>query len=263
MNIADRAAIVTGAASGIGAATAARFLDEGARGVVVADIDGEGARAVAARLGPRAMAMRCDVTSEGDIQELVREAQQRFGVLDIFVSNAGILGPLGGIEVDDSVWERLWRVHAMAHVWAARAAIPHMLARGEGYFWITASAAGLLNVVESAPYGVTKHAAVGLAEWLRIAYGRRGLRVSCLCPQTVRTPMIGQGGLSGDLDGLLAPEDVARAMVRTMEHEQFLCLPHPEVATYMRRKTEDYDRWLGGMQKVFTRSAAAPGGVDE
>jgi short-subunit dehydrogenase len=147
----------------------------------------------------------------------------------------------------------MWRIHVMAHVWAARAVVPGMAARGEGCFFVTASAAGLLNIVESAAYGVTKHAAVGFAEWLRIAYGRRGIRVSCLCPQSVATAMTAQGAGSAGVDGMLSAEQVAQAVVDTMREESFLCLPHPEVLGYLQAKGQNYDRWLGGMQKVYGR----------
>jgi short-subunit dehydrogenase len=150
----------------------------------------------------------------------------------------------------------MWKIHAMAHVWAARAVIPQMLDRGHGYFLVTASAAGLLNIVESAPYGVSKHAAVAFAEWLRIAYGKRGIRVSCLCPQSVETPMTAQGAGSAGLDGVMSAADVALAVLQTMRQERFLCLPHPEVEIYMRGKSQDYDRWLGGMQKLHARYMA-------
>jgi len=263
MDIEGRIAVVTGGGSGIGAALAQRFVDEGAAGVLVSDRCFEQARAVAERIGPRALPVRCDVSREADIQAMVSDAQCRFGRVDIYVSNAGILGPSGGVEIGDEVWNAMWQIHAMAHVWAARAVVPGMLARGAGYFLITASAAGLLNIVETAPYAVTKHAAVGLAEWLRIAYGRRGLRVSCLCPQSVSTPMIAEGAGSAAVNGVITPQEVARTVVETMLSETFLCLPHPEVAGYVQKKAADYDRWLGGMQKMHARhleqqGAAAP-----
>ncbi len=253
MEIRDKVAVVTGGASGIGAALARRFLAEGAAGVVVADIDADQARAVAHGLGESALAVRCDVGIEADIQALVAAAEKRFGRVDIYASNAGILGAAGGIELPDALWNAMWNIHLMAHVWAARAVLPKMLERGEGYFLVTASAAGLLNIVETAPYGVTKHAAVAFAEWLRIAYGRRGIRVSCLCPQSVQTAMTAGGTGSAGVNGVLAPEAVAQTVIDTMREEHFLALPHPEVGTYMRGKTEDYDRWLGGMQKMYGR----------
>lgn len=260
MQIQDKVAIVTGGASGIGAGLVHRFAADGAAAVVAADLNEAAATAVATAAGPRAVGVRCDVSREADIQALVRSAQQRFGRIDVFVSNAGILGPAGGLDVDDAVWESMWKIHVMAHVWAARAVLPGMLAAGGGYFFVTASAAGLLNIVESAPYGVTKHAAVGFAEWLRIAYGRRGIRVSCLCPQSVRTAMTAAGAGSAGVDGMLGPDQVAQAVLDTMQQEAFLCLPHPEVLGYLQHKAQHYDRWLGGMQKVYAQHVgAAPG----
>lgn len=253
MDIRDKVAVITGGGSGIGAALAHRFAAEGASGVVIADIRLEGAQAIARDLGPQALALRCDVAQEVEIQQLVQVAQKHFGRVDVYVSNAGILGPTGGIEVPDAVWESMWNIHLMAHVWAARAVLPSMLERGEGYFLVTASAAGLLNIVETAPYGVTKHASVGFAEWLRIAYGRRGIRVSCLCPQSVRTPMTAHGAGSAGVDGELTPEQVAQVVLNTMRQESFLSLPHPQVEAYLRAKTTDYDRWLAGMQKMYAR----------
>jgi NAD(P)-dependent dehydrogenase (short-subunit alcohol dehydrogenase family) len=249
MDIRGKVAIVTGGGSGIGAGAAKRFIEEGARAVVVADVNLQNAQRVAAEIG--AVALACDVSREAEIQRLVAETKQRFGQVDIYFSNAGILGTPGGLELDDALWQKMWEVHGMAHVWAARAVVPDMVARGEGYFLITASAAGLLNIVESAPYGVTKHAAVAIAEWLRIAYGRRGLRVSCLCPQSVATAMTAQGTGSAGLDGVLTPEQVAADIVQVMREEKFLVLPHPEVAKYFQAKGQDYDRWLGGMQKLY------------
>jgi NAD(P)-dependent dehydrogenase (short-subunit alcohol dehydrogenase family) len=249
MEIRGKVAVVTGGAGGIGAAVAKRLMDEGARGLVLGDIDLERAEAVAREIG--ATALRCDVAREADIQALASAARERHGQVDIYISNAGILGRQGGIELEDALWEQMWQVHAMAHVWAARAVVPAMLARGEGYFVVTASAAGLLNIVESAPYGVTKHAAVAFAEWLRIAYGRRGLRVSCLCPQSVRTGMTAGGTGSAGLDGVLEADQVAAELMAAMRGEKFLALPHPEVAKYFLKKAQDYDRWLGGMQKLY------------
>jgi NAD(P)-dependent dehydrogenase (short-subunit alcohol dehydrogenase family) len=256
MEIQDKIAIVTGGASGIGEALVERFVTGGAAGVVVADLDFAKAEAVARRIGSPAVAVRCDVSREEDIQQLVHVARQRFGRVDIYVSNAGILGPAGGIELSNELWANMWNIHVMAHVWGARNVLPEMLEQGEGYFLVTASAAGLLNIVESAPYGVTKHAAVAFAEWLRIAYGRRGIRVSCLCPQSVETPMTAHGTGSAGVDGVLSAGNVAQAVVETMREEKFLCLPHPEVASYVRGKAENYDRWLGGMQKMYGQHMA-------
>lgn len=254
MDIRGKVAVITGGASGIGAGLAQRFAAESARGVVVADLNLEQAQAVAAPIG--GLAVRCDVSVESDIQALVAAAQERFGQVDIYISNAGILGRIGGFELEDPLWDSMWKIHGMAHVWAARAVVPAMVERGEGYFLVTASAAGLLNIVESAPYGVTKHAAVAFAEWLRIAYGRRGLRVSCLCPQSVQTAMTRDGTGSAGLDGVLTPEQVAEEVVRVMGEESFLVLPHPDVAKYFLAKGQDYDRWLGGMQKLYAKHIA-------
>jgi NAD(P)-dependent dehydrogenase (short-subunit alcohol dehydrogenase family) len=256
MDIQGKVAIVTGGASGIGAGLAKRFVAEGARGVVLADVNLERAQGVAKEIGGSAVAMKCDVSVEADIQALVAATRKQFGQVDIFMSNAGILGKPGGIELEDALWDKMWQIHGMAHVWAARAVVPEMVARGEGYFLVTASAAGLLNIVESAPYGVTKHAAVAFAEWLRIAYGRRGVRVSCLCPQSVETDMTKDGAGSAGLNGVLTAAQVADDVVRVMKEETFLVLPHPEVAKYHQAKGLDYDRWLGGMQKLYAQHMA-------
>jgi NAD(P)-dependent dehydrogenase (short-subunit alcohol dehydrogenase family) len=258
MEIRDKVCVVTGGASGIGAGMAQRFAQDGAAGVVVADVNLERAEGVARGIGERAMALACDVSREADIQALVRRTRERFGRVDVYFSNAGILGRMGGIELEDALWDRMWQIHGMAHVWAARAVMPEMVERGEGYFLVTASAAGLLNIVESAPYGVTKHAAVAIAEWLRIAYGRKGVRVSCLCPQSVQTDMTRDGTGSAGINGVLTPEQVAEVVVSTMREERFLALPHPEVAKYFLNKGQDYDRWLGGMQKLYAHHMEQP-----
>lgn len=258
MEIRDRVCVVTGGASGIGAGMAQRFARDGAAGVVVADVNLERAEGVARTIGERAIAVACDVSREADIQALVQRTRERFGRVDVYFSNAGILGRMGGIELEDALWDRMWQIHGMAHVWAARAVMPEMVERGEGYFLVTASAAGLLNIVESAPYGVTKHAAVAIAEWLRIAYGRKGVRVSCLCPQSVQTDMTRDGTGSAGIDGVLTPEQVAEVVVQTMREERFLALPHPEVAKYFQAKGQDYDRWLGGMQKLYAQHMGKP-----
>jgi len=257
MEIHGKVAVVTGGASGIGAGVARRFAQDGASAVIVADVNLARAEEVARGIGGAASAFRCDVSTEADIQALVQHTRDRFGRVDIYFSNAGILGRMGGLELEDALWEKMWQIHGMAHVWAARAVVPEMIERGEGYFVVTASAAGLLNIVESAPYGVTKHAAVAFAEWLRIAYGRRGLRVSCLCPQSVQTDMTRDGTGSAGLNGVLSPEQVAEDVVQVMRDEKFLVLPHPEVAKYFLAKAQDYDRWLGGMQKLYAQHMGA------
>jgi NAD(P)-dependent dehydrogenase (short-subunit alcohol dehydrogenase family) len=253
VDLKGKVAVVTGAASGIGRAAAQRFAAEGAAGVVVADLNAEGLKTVADEV--KGLAVACDVSSEASIRELVRAAEERYGRIDIYFSNAGVIAR-GGLETTDQEWERNWKIHCMAHVWAARAVVERMVARGGGYFLITASAAGLLNIVESASYGVTKHGAVAFAEWLSIAYGRKGLRVSCLCPQAVITGMYKGGGGSAGVDGALSVEQVCDEIVRVMHEEKFLILPHPQVLEYMRAKTTNYDRWLGGMQKVFLKHQA-------
>lgn len=257
MDIRNKVVIVTGGASGIGRSLAQRYAAEGARGVVVADIQQAAAQDVADSLPAGVgLALRCDVRQEAEIQALVATARERFGQIDAYLSNAGILGQAGGIELDDELWNAMWQVHGMAHVWAARAVVPDMVARGEGFFLVTASAAGLLSIVETAPYAVTKHAAVAFAEWLRIAYGRRGLGVACLCPQSVQTPMVKGTDSSASHDGVLPPEQVAGDVVQAMQDGRFLVLPHPEVLQYLRAKGQDYERWLGGMQKLHARHTA-------
>ena len=250
MELKGKVAVVTGAASGIGRATALRFAQEGAAGLVLADLNMAGLNPVAEEV--KGLAVACDVSREADIQRVVREAQEKYGRIDVYFSNAGIIHR-GGLEAPDAEWERNWKIHVMAHVWAARAVVEKMVARGGGYFLVTASAAGLLNIVESATYGVTKHGAVAFAEWLAIAYGRRGLKVSCLCPQAVITGMYKGDGGSAGVDGALSAEDVAGEIVKVMTEERFLVLPHPTVLEYMRNKTADYDRWIGGMQKLYAK----------
>lgn len=252
MNISNKVVIVTGGASGIGKALCERFAKEGARAVVVADLDETGAQAVAVTIG--GLGFRVNVASEAEMQQLVQTATDRFGQVDVFCSNAGIIARADE-DTSNAEWQRHWDVNLMAHVYAARAVLPQMIARGEGYLVQTASAAGLLSQVNAAPYSVTKHAAVGFAEWLSIAHGDKGIRVSCLCPQGVLTPMLlGKDGkqrahsfLGADA---VTPEAVAIAVLDAMREERFLVLPHPEVLTFLQRKTADYDRWLRGMRRL-------------
>jgi len=258
MQVKDKVVVVTGAASGIGKAMCERFAAEGAFAVVAADIDVVGAEAVAAALAhdTLSLAIQVDVRREDDVRRLVAQAEAKFGAIDLFCANAGIF-IAGSEQVPDEDWQRIWEVNVMAHIYAARAVLPSMLRRGEGYLLITASAAGLLSQVGSAPYAVTKHAAVGFAEWLSITHGSAGLRVSVLCPQAVRTQMTantGGGGVAG-VDGMLEPELLMDTVIETLAEERFLCLPHPQVLTYMQRKTADYDRWLGGMRRLNERFA--------
>ena len=251
MQVRDRIVVVTGAASGIGRALAQRFAKEGAKLVVCSDINGEGAKAVADEIG--GIAFTTNVGKEEDIQSLIETVERDHGPIDLFCSNAGI-GIGGGAEVSNERWQRIWDINVMAHVWAARHLVPRMTARGGGYLLNTASAAGLLSQVGSAPYAVTKHAAVALAEWLAITHGDDGIKVSVLCPQAVRTAMTaGNPDGVASVDGMLEPEDAAEACLRAIEAETFLVLPHPQVLEYMRRKTADYDRWIGGMKKLNRR----------
>ncbi|MBW1706935.1 MAG: SDR family oxidoreductase [Deltaproteobacteria bacterium] len=248
MQLKDRIIVVTGAASGIGRAMARRFHNEGAKAVICADLNGDAVRAVANEIGDPAYEV--NVAREADIQNLIENVENECGPIDLFCSNAGIALE-GGVEVDNNRWQDIWEINVMAHIFAARHLVPRMLERGGGYLLNTSSAAGLLSQIGSAPYAVTKHAAVSLAEWLAITYGEQGLKVSVLCPQSVRTAMT-EGAEDGvaAVDGMLEPEDVAEACVRSIEAEEFLVLPHPQVLEYMRRKTGDYDRWIRGMQRL-------------
>jgi NAD(P)-dependent dehydrogenase (short-subunit alcohol dehydrogenase family) len=248
MKIEGKIVVVTGAAGGIGAALARRFHQEGAKLVVCSDLNGEGAAATAATIG--GVSFRTNVAVEADIQHLIETVEGEHGPIDLFCSNAGI-GIGGGAEVSNEGWQRIWDINVMAHVWAARHLVPRMIARGGGYLLNTASAAGLLSQIGSAPYAVTKHAAVGLAEWLAITHGDDGIKVSVLCPQAVRTAMTaGNPDGVASVDGMIEPEDVAECCVRAIEAEEFLILPHPKVLDYMRRRTSDYGRWIGGMRKL-------------
>jgi NAD(P)-dependent dehydrogenase (short-subunit alcohol dehydrogenase family) len=248
MKLQDRVVVVTGAASGIGRALAIRFAREGARRVICADLNADGAREVAAEIG--GVAIETNVAREADVQRLIERTESEHGPIALFCSNAGI-GIGGGPEVSNDQWQRIWDINVMAHVWAARHLVPRMIARGGGYLLNTASAAGLLSQIGSAPYAVTKHAAVGFAEWLAITYGDQGIRVSVLCPQAVRTAMTaGNPDGVASVDGMLEPEEVAQACVDAIENERFLILPHPQVLKYMRNKTNDYDRWIAGMRKL-------------
>ncbi len=254
MEVSGRVVIVTGGASGIGAALCHAFATSEAGAVLVADINEEAARSVAEQVG--GTAVRTDVTREADVAALVRRAVELHGRVDIYCSNAGIAFA-GGAEAPDTEWQRSWDVHVMAHVYAARAVLPAMLQRGEGYFVGTASAAALLNHIASAPYAVTKAATLSFLEWLAIAHGPRGLRVSALCPQGVRTPMLTAAGDDDFLaEGALEPATVAAAVLEAVRDERFLILPHPEVRDFFARKANDYDRWLRGMQRLRERVLA-------
>ncbi len=267
MKVHGRVVVVTGGANGIGAAMVRRFAADGALGVVVADLDDAKASEVAAdadRVGSQGLAMRCDVGDEDQVRSLVTAVLERFGRIDLFCSNAGVAFGKG-VDAATEEWDLAWRVNVMAHVFAARAVLPSMLARGAGYLLHTCSAAGLLTSPGDAPYTVSKHAAVAFAEWLAVTYRDKGILISVLCPQGVRTDMLLGGLASGDpaarvvaaAGELLEPEQVADAVVEGLDAERFLILPHPEVATYLRRKAEDPDRWLAGMRRLTARAAGA------
>ncbi len=265
MQIRDAVVVVTGAGSGIGAALARRFAADGARAVVVSDRNAAAAGAVAADIG--AIADSTDVTDEDAVAALAARTEQRWGRIDLFCSNAGISTGLG-VDAPDQVWRQAFDVHVMAHVYAARAVLPGMLERGRGYLLNTASAAGLLSAPGDAPYTVTKHAAVAFAEWLSVHYRDRGVGVSVLCPLGVATPML-MGPLadgnaaaravaaSGDI---IAPEQVADAVLAGLAEENFLILPHPRVGTFWAQKASDPDRWLAGVRRLITREGEPPSG---
>jgi NAD(P)-dependent dehydrogenase (short-subunit alcohol dehydrogenase family) len=260
MKVKGKIVVVTGAASGIGKAMIERFAAEGAAGLVAADLNAEGAEDVALSVG--GMGVATDVSNPAQVEALVRAAQERFGRIDLFCSNAGVSVRDADLEnavsTPDDGWALGWSVNVMAHVYAARACLPGMIARGEGYFLNTVSAAGLLSQIGSAIYSTTKHAAVGFAEWLAITYGDDGIKVSCLCPQGVNTNMVRQAAATSAggvviAEGLIEPEAVADAVIAGLAEERFLILPHPEVHEYVQRKAADPDRWLGGMRKLQRR----------
>jgi NAD(P)-dependent dehydrogenase (short-subunit alcohol dehydrogenase family) len=250
MRVQNKVVVVTGGGNGIGRALCRRFAAEGARAVVVADIEPESARKVAAEIGGHDFCV--NVSSESEMQMLVDEVLKKYAHVDLFCSNAGV-GVEGDCCAPDRDWQRAWEVNVLGHVYAARAVLPGMLARGEGYLLQTVSAAGLLSMLGSAPYSVTKHAALGLAEWLNITYGDQGIKVSALCPLGVKTRMLERAEFGGGtflLEDAIEPEEVAEAVIKGLDAEQFLIAPHPKVFEYMRRKAGDYDRWLGGMRRL-------------
>lgn len=253
MKIEGKVIVVTGAARGIGRAMAERFVKEGAEAVVVSDIDAAELESTASRIG--AAAVPADVASEAAVNDLIAQVETRFGAIDLFCSNAGVSQP-GGVEVSDADFERVFDINYRSHLYAARNLVPKMTARGNGYLLNTASAAGVLTQIGSAPYAVTKHAAVALAEWLAVTHGDEGLKVSVLCPQGVRTRLLlGADGKRENflIPGAIEPSDVARCVIEGLDKERFLILPHPEVAEYMRRKAGDPDRWIRGMRKLQAR----------
>lgn len=253
MQIKDKTIVVTGAASGIGRELVRAFHAHGARSLACVDINFEDASSVATECG--GVAYKVDVSSSDEILAMIDKVESDQGAIDLFCSNAGI-GMSGGVEVLDQDWQRIWDINLMAHVFAARHLIPRMIKRGGGYLFNTASAAGLLSQIGSAPYAVTKHAAVALAEWMAITYGDQGIKVSVLCPQAVRTALTAKNpdGVAS-IDGMIEPDVVAKACIQTIADESFLVLPHPQVLEYMQNKTANYDKWIGGMRKLNRRYA--------
>ncbi len=259
MDLSGKVAVVTGGASGIGRALALRLADAGIAGIAVADLDGAGAAAVADQIGARAIGLACDVGDDEQNGALIDATQAAFGPVDVFCANAGIIGGGDIFEVSDEDWARAYAVNVDAHVYAARRLVPGWLERGSGCFVATASAAGLLGQIGSAPYTVTKHAAVAFAEYLSIAYGARGIQVSCLCPMGVDTPMLhGDGSPAAErasavvraAGAVVQPEEVADHVVDAIAAERFFVYPHPEVADFALRRAQDHERWLAGMRRL-------------
>jgi NAD(P)-dependent dehydrogenase (short-subunit alcohol dehydrogenase family) len=261
VELSGRTIVITGAGSGIGRAVAERFAAEAPRALILADVNQDAVQAVAEGLGEVATAVATDVGREEDIRALVAHAREVGGQVDVFYSNAGIPGPDGGpVESDNEAWDAAWRINVMAHVWAARAVLPEMLERRDGYLLSTASAAGILTQVGALVYSTTKHAAVAVAEWLSITYGDRGVKVSCVCPLGVRTPMLDTaledsvGGAALLRDELLEPADVAEAVLAGIREERLLIFPHPQVAKYFAYKAGDNERWLAGMRRMVRQA---------
>jgi len=257
MELKDSVAVITGGTGGIGQALARAFLGEGARTVVISDLDADRVAEVAAEIGCEGIA--CDVTDEAQIESLVESVLEAHGPIDLFCSNAGAISRGVLTDAANDQWQKQWDLHVMSHVYAARAVLPSMIARGQGYLLNTASAAGLLAAIPSAPYSVTKAAAVKLAEMLAITHGDEGIGVSVLCPQGVNTAMAPQGLADGGTDGIIEASELAEVVVRCLRDETFLILPHPEVADYMQRKVDDPDRWLKGMRRLKARAEEAQG----
>jgi NAD(P)-dependent dehydrogenase (short-subunit alcohol dehydrogenase family) len=254
MHLKGKIIVVTGAGSGIGKALVERFIAEGAKAVVAVDINSENVQKTVDEFG--CVGMSADVAKEDDVKRIIDDTEKTIGPIDLFCSNAGV-GAGASEQSANAEWQLSWDVNVMSHVYAARHLVPLMAERGEGYLLNTASAAGLLNQIGGAAYGVTKHAAVGLAEWLALTYAHQGIKVSVLCPQAVRTAMTAnsddKGTQAASGDGMMEPEELADIVVEHLEREAFLILTHEEVKTYMQRKAADYDRWIGGMNRLFRK----------
>ena len=248
MDLLNKTAIITGGSGGIGKAMAKAFLKEGAKGIVLADLNRDTVEEAAKELGCDSMV--CNVTDEQQIQDVATFTKEKFGQIDLFCSNAGAGGEGLLTDAVDKVWQNQWELHVMSHVYAARAVLPDMISRGEGYLLNTASAAGLLAALGSGPYTVTKAAAVKLAEFISITHGDEGIKVSVLCPQGVNTAMAPKSFGDGQTDGVIEPEELAQTVVEAIREERFHILPHPEVEEYVRRKGDDIDRWLVGMRRL-------------
>lgn len=251
MEIKNKRVVVTGAASGIGKALCEAFQETEVQSIVCVDVNLDGAKETADSVG--GIVVQANVGQEPDIISVIEQANSLSGGIDIFCSNAGIGGVPGFFEVETSDWQNIWEVNVQSHIFAAKHVLPQMLDRGEGYLMSTASAAGLLTQIGSAGYSVTKAAAVSFAEWIKITYGSKGIGVSCLCPQAVRTAMTAQGAGVAGVDGMMEPEDVAKDVLDAIEKNRFLVTPHAEVLEYVSRKGNDRDRWISGMQRLQER----------
>ncbi len=252
MELKDKVVVITGGSGGIGRAMAKAFIAQGAKAVMLADLDEAAVRAAAQEIGCDGMA--CDVTQEAQVQALVKATVDKYGPIDLFCSNAGAGGKGVLTDAPNEVWQKQWELHVMSHLYAARAVLPSMIERGSGYLLNTASAAGLLAALGTGPYTVTKAAAVKFAEFLSITHGDDGIKVSVLCPQGVNTAMAPRSLGDGQTDGIIEPEQLAQTVVEALRAERFYVLPHPEVEDYVRRKGNDIDRWLGGMRRLRRKS---------
>ena len=260
MNVRDKIILVTGGANGIGKALCERFAGEGARKIIVADLDNANAGNVAAKIG--GLAFELDVSDEAQVKDVIRKVLDEFGQIDLVCSNAGIAGEAGSLKVSNDVWRKIYEVNVLSHLYLARAVFPSMIEKGTGYFLLTVSAAGLLTHFDAAPYSVSKHAALALAENLAIEFYDAGIRISCLCPQGVKTAMIASGENEPEnflMAGAISTEECAEAVVKGLESENFLILPHAEVGQYIINKAENYDRWLHSLRKMRKAAHAASG----